>query len=138
MFVNKKVAKSCKNYFCEICEYITERKSSYDKHLMTSKHLLAINVHEFVAKSCKQYICTKCNKVYKDSSGLWKHNKVCYNNTPHMDKDELIMMLVKQNSELIKETSEVKTMMMEVIKNGTHNHTNSHNKSFNLQFFLHP
>jgi hypothetical protein len=47
-------------------------------------------------------------------------------------------MLVKQNSELIKETSEFKNMMMEVIKNGTHNttHMNSHNKTFNLQFFL--
>jgi hypothetical protein len=45
------------------------------------------------------------------------------------DKD-LIMMLVKQNSELL-----------EVIKNGTHNTTNSHNtnsnnKTFNLQIFL--
>jgi len=43
---------------------------------------------------------------------------------------ELIMMLVKQNSELL-----------EVIKNGTHNttisnNTNSNNKTFNLQFFL--
>jgi hypothetical protein len=45
---------------------------------------------------------------------------------------------------LIKENSEMKNMMMEVIKNGTnhnnsHNnttHTNSHNKAFNLNFFL--
>jgi hypothetical protein len=39
---------------------------------------------------------------------------------------------------LIKENSELKTMMMKVIENGTNNttHTNSHNKSFNLQFFL--
>ena len=27
-------------------------------------------------------------------------------------------------------------MMMKVLQNGTHNHTNSHNKTFNLQFFL--
>jgi hypothetical protein len=49
-------------------------------------------------------------------------------------------MLVKQNAELIKETTDFKTMMMEVIKNGTtshsHNNTNSHNKAFNLQLFL--
>ena len=49
-------------------------------------------------------------------------------------------MLIKQNSELIKETSEFKNIMLEVIKNGTHNNsitqTNSHNKTFNLQFFL--
>jgi hypothetical protein len=50
------------------------------------------------------------------------------------DKD-LIMILIKENSEL-------KNMMMEVIKTGTHNttnnttNTNSHNKAFNLQFFL--
>jgi hypothetical protein len=49
-------------------------------------------------------------------------------------------MLIKQNSELIKETTGIKNMMLEVIKNGTHNHsnnnTNSLNKTFNLQFFL--
>jgi len=56
-------------------------------------------------------------------------------------------MLIKQNSELIKETAEFKTlmieqqnMMLEVIKNGTNNNnnntTNSHNKAFNLNFFL--
>ena len=54
-------------------------------------------------------------------------------------------MLIKQNSEILKDTSEFKNimieqqnMMMDVIKNGTHNtiHTNSHNKSFNLNFFL--
>jgi hypothetical protein len=56
-------------------------------------------------------------------------------------------MLIKQNAELIKETSGFKNMMMEqqttmlkVIENGTHNNnsnnTNSHNKTFNLQFFL--
>jgi hypothetical protein len=42
---------------------------------------------------------------------------------------------------LIKENSDLKTMMMKVLENGTHNTnshntTNSHNKAFNLQFFL--
>ena len=39
---------------------------------------------------------------------------------------------------VMKENSEMKNMMMDVIKNGTHNITNnnSHNKSFNLQLFL--
>ena len=47
-------------------------------------------------------------------------------------------MLVKQNSELIKDNSELKNMMMKVLENGTNNtiHTNSHNKAFNLNFFL--
>jgi hypothetical protein len=61
--------------------------------------------------------------------------KCAYDTT---DKDQLILMLVKQNAELIKETSDFKNMMMKVIENGTHNttHTNSHNKAFNLNLFL--
>ena len=53
----------------------------------------------------------------------------------------LMMMIIKQNSELIKKC-DLKTMMMEVVKNGTMNNnninttTNSHNKTFNLNFFL--
>jgi hypothetical protein len=66
--------------------------------------------------------------------------------------NDLIMMLINDNKDLrnllveqCKENSDYKnmmmeqqTMMMEVIKNGTHNttHTNSHNKAFNLNFFL--
>jgi hypothetical protein len=83
-------------------------------------------------------------------SGLWKHKKKCFykekinsqknenvENNDINDK-ELIVMLIKQNSELMKETSDFKSIMMEVIKNGTHNtiQTNSHNKAFNLNFFL--
>ena len=67
------------------------------------------------------------------------------------DKEGLIMMLIKQNTELIREQGNIKQMMieqqskiieqqnivLEIAKNGTHNTvTNSHNKSFNLNFFL--
>jgi hypothetical protein len=84
-------------------------------------------------------------------SGLWKHKKKCINEEKIDDEKnenidfenditdkELIVMLIKQNSELMKETSDFKSIMMEVIKNGTHNtiHTNSHNKAFNLNLFL--
>jgi hypothetical protein len=92
----------------------------------------------------KNPFACRCGKSYKDNSGLWRHKKKCKTdeNIDIMNtnnKEDLILMLVKQNSELVKETSEFKNMMMEVIKNGTHNnttHINSHNKSFNLQFFL--
>jgi len=87
-------------------------------------------------------MCDECNKVYQNRSGLWRHKKNCIIsknndndkivniNNNVCDKD-LIMLLIKENSEL-------KTMMMEVIKNGTNNNinTNSHNKTFNLNVFL--
>ena len=106
-----------------------------------------------IKSECK-YVCG-CGNIYKCHSGLWRHKKTCkldnqQNNEIKLldesfDKDNLILILIKQNSELIKETSDFKNMMieqsnmvMEVIKNGTNNNntTNSHNKTFNLQFFL--
>jgi hypothetical protein len=97
----------------------------------------------------KEYICEICNNKYKHHSSLWKHSKICIEKTQFTQNNiineniditdkELILMLIKQNSELIKETTDFKSIMMEVIKNGTHNtiHTNSHNKAFNLNFFL--
>jgi hypothetical protein len=61
---------------------------------------------------------------------------------------ELVMLLIKENSELknmmMEEHKSTQQMMLEVIKTGTHHtttnnnntNTNSHNKTFNLQFFL--
>jgi hypothetical protein len=110
---------------------------------------MEINGNKLVEKN-DIHSCDNCKKIYKTISGLWKHKKKCFyeekidsqknensENNDVTDK-ELIVMLIKQNSELMKETSDFKSMMMEVIKNGTHNtiHTNSHNKAFNLNFFL--
>jgi hypothetical protein len=138
-------------YFCEKCELKTNNKKDYEKHLSTSKHKKLTNVNKTLTEIPQKsqiyvFICKKCNKEYKSRTGLWKHTKMCdyeINKLDNeiVDKEQLILMLIKQNSELIKETTEFKNIMMEVIKNGTHNNnnnntTNSHNKTFNLQFFL--
>ena len=43
------LTKSCEKvaykFFCEKCNYNTSRKSSYDKHITTSKHLQLTNVN---------------------------------------------------------------------------------------------
>jgi len=113
---------------------------------------MEINGNKLGEKNENNYYhsCDNCKKIYKTLSGLWKHKKKCVyeekigsqknenvENNDINDK-ELIVMLIKQNSELMKETSDFKSIMMEVIKNGTHNtiQTNSHNKAFNLNFFL--
>ena len=145
---NKTVAESCYKFYCVFCNYGTSKKSSIDKHFSTLRHNKTTNIttnnNEKVAKSCQKcYSCNICEKIFNDRPGLWRHKKKCQNNTSHeletnkIDNEpsdkELIMLLIKENSEL-------KNMMMEVIKTGTHNnnttHTNSHNKAFNLQFFL--
>ena len=156
-FGNQNMLKLCSKYYCEKCEYKTDKKSSYKNHLLSAKHIKETDGYPIMPKICPDYNCEKCNKIYSNRSGLWKHKKTCKitesnnemdshsNNemdshsikTQPTDKD-LIMLLIKENSEFKNMVIEQQNMMMEVIKNGTHNttHTNSHNKSFNLQFFL--
>ena len=131
-------------YYCDTCDYKTERKSNFDNHIMSAKHKKEITGTNFKQQISNCYVCNNCNKLYQTSAGLWKHknNNKCnehklelQNNTNTSDEPsdkQLMMMLIKDNGEM-------KKMMMEVIKNGTYNTintTNSHNKTFNLQFFL--
>jgi hypothetical protein len=154
MIVNdsSKVLKCSNMFSCLICNFKTSRKSQYQRHILTYKHKrnendskLQKNGSVLVPKSSHKYIC-QCGKNYKYDSGYYRHKKSCNvenndSNSEHnedikesiLSNKDLIMMLVKQNSQL-----------MEVIKNGTNNTTHSnnnntnhsHNKTFNLQFFL--
>jgi phenylpyruvate tautomerase PptA (4-oxalocrotonate tautomerase family) len=139
-----------KKYCCELCNYTTSYSKDFKKHLVTKKHMEISGSPEEITKVL---ICEICNKKFKTNSGLWKHkNKGCHTQSLESKEDskedskeevtdkEVIMMLLKQNSELIKEQADIKNLILEIVKNGTHNttttHTNSHNKAFNLNFFL--
>jgi hypothetical protein len=157
---SSKVPKSSSKFDCDMCDYHTARKSQYDRHLSTHRHQkrenaskMLVNASENVPHSSKQFACS-CGKIYKHDSSYYKHKKTCKNISTQSDcvfNKEFVMMVFKQNSEVLKanqevlkENSELKNIivdtqnqMMEVIKNGTHNTTtNSHNKTFNLQVFL--
>ena len=140
---------------CSNCDYTTCNKKDYNKHLKTIKHQTLTKstiVNKKSPKIPNSFICV-CGRYYKDRSGLWRHKKICNVEEKNIlelstkDNDEtvsetcindkeLVVMLIKQNSELIKDNSEYKNLMMKFLENGTHNTTNSHNKTFNLQFFL--
>ena len=155
---NNLVAKNgTHTYYCDKCDYICCKKYNWDKHLLTSKHTKEIiGSSQEIKKWQNTLICQNCEKEFKTNAGLWKHKQKCHkqhdkadpaNNDEPTDK-ELILKILKQNSELIKENSElrkeqtdIKELILEIVKNGTHNnitttHTNSHNKAFNLNFFL--
>jgi hypothetical protein len=135
----KKLKKNLLRFLCKSCDFKCYMKCDWDRHLLTAKHTNAANGNGLETKKLKKTYFCDCGRLFLSNSGLWKHKKGC-NNTEEIKKvgdakpdeasdKDLIMMLVKQNTELL-----------EVIKNGTHNttnsHNNSHNKTFNLQFFL--
>lgn len=164
------LTKSCQKvapkFLCENCHYSTSKKSSYTKHLLTAKHKQLTSVNKKLLEGCSDdcetiISCPTCDRSYSSRVGLWKHKQTCipadtisndnssHNNSVKLydpsNKDNIIMMLIQQNSDLIKEQSDIKEMILEMVKNGTthintmHSNnitTNSHNKAFNLNFFL--
>jgi tRNA A37 N6-isopentenylltransferase MiaA len=161
---SKKSQKVEQNFVCESCDYITCKKSDYNKHLQTEKHnasKMLVNASKKSQKVAKSFVCG-CGKIYKHDSSYYRHKKSCdssdtiihieqLHNTEistSTEKNEiydLVKYLMNENKELKDMMIEQQTKMMEqqnlvleIAKNGTHNttHTNSHNKTFNLQFFL--
>jgi hypothetical protein len=133
---------------CNKCDYSTCKKYNYEKHLQTQKHIsndfqcLAIAKEQKVANNFK---CI-CGKQYKDYSGLWRHKKKCNNGGDVEEKEEnvkeLFIHLMKENSEILKNTI-IEVMKSGVITNNSvsnsnniTNIVNSHNKTFNLNVFL--
>jgi hypothetical protein len=132
--VTKSSQKVAKIFSCIKCDYITSKKTNYDKHLNTAKHQVVTLGDAKVAKSSPLHICYQCGTEYLSRNGLWKHKQKCIINqkNPH---------IISQNesTEQIKVFAEVvKTVVTEVMKYGgnTENHNHSHNKTFNLNFYL--
>jgi hypothetical protein len=146
----KKLKKNLPRFFCEICDFKCYMKCDWDRHISRPKHINNINGNNLEIKlDEKTYYCS-CGKTYSTNSGLWKHNKICKLNNQNMNisehneinllDKETILSILKQNSEFQQMLLEQNKTILELSKNNsiTNNtiNTNSHNKSFNLQFFL--
>ena len=142
--------KSCNEnvveYNCVYCDYNTSRKSSFAKHELTRKHTLRTISNVLEQENCKNvYTCTICKKEYKARNSLWYHQKKCTpivnpENIPTQTSNDEVKNLTSMVIELMKSNSELQKQMIEVCKtsstNNSYNHINSHNKTFNMQFFL--
>ena len=146
--LTKKPPKTPEKYCCSDCDFICSKKSDWSRHLLTAKHQKLTTVNEKEPNEKNVYNCTLCNKIYKSRVGLWKHQKICVpiaevNETP--DLLQLFLTQSKENQELKNLLIDQNKLFMEMCKNNlginnTNNtnitNNNSHNKTFNLQFFL--
>ena len=152
---NKKTPKTPILFECKTCDFKCSKQSDYERHVMTPKHQNAnemlTNAIYFTPKNAENFVCDKCSKTFKHGSSLSRHRKNCpiieksdfdknieQNNDKNIEKkDELINYLIKENQEF-------KNLILEIVKkdtitNNNNNNiinTNSHNKTFNLNFFL--
>tara|TARA_E500000331_G_scaffold323104_1_gene338474 strand:+ start:349 stop:1287 length:939 start_codon:yes stop_codon:yes gene_type:complete len=149
--------KLADNFHCKKCDYTCSKKSDYNKHLQTIKHNTT-NTTQIQPKLAGKYICD-CGKEYRYRGSLHNHKKTCdykkddenieleHTNEvidlkDHIitkeDDTNLVVKLMKQNSELmevIKDQNETMKEMIPKIGNNNNN-TNNTNNNFNLQVFL--
>jgi hypothetical protein len=141
-------------FICIKCDYKCCKKYNYDRHCLTDKHKMIHDGYIMDTKNeqneqneqkqqVKSFVC-ECGNKYKYSQGLSKHKKNCN----FFKNNEIITLPENKNEELInyliKENHEFKNLILEIVKkdntinnNTMNNNTiNSHNKTFNLQFFL--
>ena len=151
--------KVAPRFSCVKCDYFTSKKSSFDKHLTTRKHIALTNVNIELTENVSLQRCNTCIKEYKSRVGLWKHNKTCINTIEDKDNGDdtpsenmivpttkseneiiqltsLVIEVVKNNSEFQKQMFDMcKNMQASIITNSNCNNINNTN-NFNLQVFL--
>ena len=148
----EKTQKNTNKYLCELCYFTTSYKSDYTRHLATAKHK-----NQQKSTQNTEFKCS-CGKQYKERSGLWRHKQKCNINndthatTPNIKTDvvietpqptnlitpELVVELIKDHKELLKDNKEMKQIIIDLVKNGTNNTINNNtiNNTFNLNLFL--
>jgi hypothetical protein len=158
----KKNAEKCRIFLCNECNFVCSKQSNYDKHVSTLKHKIRTNTNKYEQKNAekKSYDC-QCGKSYKHASSLWNHKAKCDfsentsdENPPDYSSMQLQVAVEKPELtdiilEMVRDNKEFKNMLVEqyrtmieisqkpVITNNSNNtHMNSHNKQFNLNFFL--
>ena len=137
--------KRADNFYCNYCNYTCSRKTNYERHLLTAKHIREINGNNWKSKNEQNHICSVCNKMFKTNSGLWKHTQKCHENKidtnekiADMVSSDVVMQLIKQNNEFKQLIIEQNQTILELAKKDTttnNNNTITNNK-FNLNFFL--
>ena len=155
---------------CEICDYKCNKKRDYEKHCLTKKHVKSVTLTDSLTENNPEYVCNKCNKNYKSRVGLWYHLKKCNieksiideGNENNVVKDPsnndviqllikentdfktMLMDMMKSNTDLVKNNTDLQKQMMEMCKNinsnttinASNNNINDNSKTFNLQVFL--
>ena len=124
-------------FVCEKCDFSCSRNIDWNRHISTRKHL---NVYECLQDTnTDKYFTCECGKIYNYRQSLYVHRKTCKKsnyseNEPSSLKENMINMIVDNNPEnittqdssnndiiniLIKENSDFKTILMDMMKNTT-------------------
>jgi hypothetical protein len=146
--VKENAQKTPKFFDCKNCTFTCSKKSEWSRHVSTSKHISLTDSLTNLDPKTPLHKCCHCPKGYKSREGLWYHKKKCIpitqeNMIVEQNNPEEVKNLTSMVLELMKSNNDLQKQMIEVCKNtsitnnnNNINQINSHNKTFNLQFFL--
>lgn len=128
-------------YECISCDYKCNKKSLWNQHCLTQKHILKQNETKNMQLSNKKHIlndskemqnsheCIFCGIIFKSRTSLWRHKKICNKNEELEEKmledNNVIMTLLNENKKLIEAMKEMSTKV-----------GNNNNNNINIQVFL--
>ena len=70
--------KSSKKYICNFCDYFTDKKSQYERHILTLKHKRLTDTYQKSSVGSTSYFMCNCGKEYKHKQSLFTHKKNIY------------------------------------------------------------
>ena len=94
----EKLKKNLPRFFCNNCDFKCYMKCDWDRHILRPKHLSMVEGNQNELKNLKKtyFFDCECGKKFMTNSGLWKHKKVCIQNT--ILEKENINLEEKENS----------------------------------------
>ena len=107
-------------YKCECCNYTTQRKFNYDKHISSNKHKLVEGTLEKSSEILipKIFGCNYCEKTFKFEKLLFKHIVNCKNQKNIKDLTELVrtlnLQLEQQNLKINEQNLQIEKIISEI------------------------
>ena len=74
MDAKKAYANILYRFICDQCDYKCSKKSSWNQHILTSKHQ---NANKKLKNANKIFFCDFCNINFKHQSSFCRHKKKC-------------------------------------------------------------
>jgi hypothetical protein len=113
------------SFFCEKCQYNTDVKQNYSKHLLSKRHIITPTTSITTIKETITIYKCKCKKEFKSYSGLWRHKKKCETVNPTNNNNET-------NDILIEKIDKLENLIIELGKNQVAPITNNNNNQNNF------
>ena len=102
--ITEKFQNNRRVFRCEICDYTSVRKSQYERHCKTDKHMKRVMVTDDKDLVPELFSC-ECGKDYKYKSGYCRHKKICKFISSEKDESEAIVVINDTNVlKLLQET----------------------------------